>query len=296
MINKYTISIIGTGIMGRGMAVNLAKAGHSLRLYTRNLSKIQDLKKDNVQIFDSPVEAAKNSDLVVLCLTEDQIVEKETISSGLLDIKPPILIDCGTTSISLTLKLSKLCSERKIRFYDSPMTGSKNAARDGQILFMIGAKQVDIKDIQFFFEVCGKNAVYCGSIGGGQKAKLALNMIQAGIFQVYMEGFELAKNSELDPSILKEILLQSAAKSGIAEFKFPYVFSGDYETHFSLKNMRKDVYHAIELAKENKTNLSLCKNLPEIYDLGMNAGYAENDFCSLNEVTAKIRPPKSENL
>ncbi|EMY23860.1 phosphogluconate dehydrogenase (decarboxylating), NAD binding domain protein [Leptospira interrogans serovar Australis str. 200703203] len=249
-----------------------------------------------MQIFDSPVEAAKNSDLVVLCLTEDQIVEKETISSGLLDTKPPILIDCGTTSLSLTLKLSKLCSEKKIRFYDSPMTGSKNAARDGQILFMIGAKQVDIKDIQFFFEVCGKNAVYCGSIGGGQKAKLALNMIQAGIFQVYMEGFELAKNSELDPSILKEILLQSAAKSGIAEFKFPYVFSGDYETHFSLKNMRKDVYHAIELAKENKTNLSLCKNLPEIYDLGMNAGYAENDFCSLNEVTAKIRPPKSENL
>ncbi|MGQ2847308.1 NAD(P)-binding domain-containing protein, partial [Leptospira interrogans] len=114
--------------MGRGMAVNLAKAGHSLRLYTRNLSKIQDLKKDNVQIFDSPVEAAKNSDLVVLCLTEDQIVEKETISSGLLDTKPPILIDCGTTSLSLTLKLSKLCSEKKIRFYDSPMTGSKNAA------------------------------------------------------------------------------------------------------------------------------------------------------------------------
>ncbi|MGQ2839482.1 NAD(P)-binding domain-containing protein, partial [Leptospira interrogans] len=133
--------------MGRGMAVNLAKAGHSLRLYTRNLSKIQDLKKDNVQIFDSPIEAAKNSDLVVLCLTEDQIVEKETISSGLLDAKPPILIDCGTTSLSLTLKLSKLCSEKKIRFYDSPMTGSKNAARDGQILFMIGAKQVDIKDI-----------------------------------------------------------------------------------------------------------------------------------------------------
>ncbi|EMJ52974.1 phosphogluconate dehydrogenase (decarboxylating), NAD binding domain protein [Leptospira interrogans serovar Valbuzzi str. Duyster] len=278
------------------MAVNLAKVGHSLRLYTRNVSKIQDLKKDNVQIFDSPVEAAKNSDLVVLCLTEDQIVEKETISSGLLDIKPPILIDCGTTSLSLTLKLSKLCLERKIRFYDSPMTGSKNAARDGQILFMIGARQEDVKDIQFFFEICGKNAVYCGSIGGGQKAKLALNMIQAGIFQVYMEGFELAKNSELDPSILKEILLQSAAKSGIAEFKFPYVFSGNYETHFSLKNMRKDVYHAIELAKENQTNLSLCKNLPEIYDLGMNAGYAENDFCSLNEVTAKIRPPKSENL
>lgn len=102
--------------MGRGMATNLSKAGHNLRLYTRNVSKIQDLKKDNVQIFDSPIEASKNSDLVVLCLTEDQIVEKETISSGLLDLKPPVLIDCGTTSLSLTLKLSELCSAKKFVF------------------------------------------------------------------------------------------------------------------------------------------------------------------------------------
>ncbi|EMY04684.1 hypothetical protein LEP1GSC029_4937 [Leptospira interrogans str. 2002000626] len=69
-----------------------------------------------MQIFDSPVEAAKNSDLVVLCLTEDQIVEKETISSGLLDTKPPILIDCGTTSLSLTLKTFKVMLGEKNSF------------------------------------------------------------------------------------------------------------------------------------------------------------------------------------
>lgn len=281
--------------MGRGIASNLAKADQNLRLYTRNKLKIADLISDNVQIFDSPMEAVKNADLVILCLTEDTVIEKEVITSGLLEARPPIILDCGTTSLSMTFRLAKLCSAKQIRFYDSPMTGSKNAARDGQILFMIGADQADVSDIGFFFEICGKNTVYCGQVGGGQKAKLALNMIQAGIFQIYMEGFELAKNSGVEPEILKDILLGSAAKSGIAEFKFPFVFSGNYETHFSLKNMRKDVYHAMELAKENKTNLSLCQNLPEIYDAGMNAGFGENDFCSLNEVTAKIRPPKSEN-
>ncbi|MGJ4751091.1 NAD(P)-dependent oxidoreductase [Leptospira kmetyi] len=294
-MKEYTISIIGTGIMGRGIAENLGKAGHKLRLYARDLSKIADLKNEKTSLFHSPAEAAKESDLVVLCLTEDAVVETETISSGLLDAKPPIILDCGTTSLPLTLRLAKECADRKIRFYDSPMTGSKNAARDGQILFMVGANEEEVSDIRFFFEICGKNTEYCGSLGGGQKAKLALNMIQAGIFQVYMEGFELAKNSGIEPEILKNILLQSAAKSGIAEFKFPFVFNGNYETHFSLKNMRKDVYHAMELAKENKTDLSLCKNLPAIYDSGMKAGFGEKDFCSLNEVTAKIRPPKSKN-
>ncbi|MBW0434637.1 NAD(P)-dependent oxidoreductase [Leptospira yasudae] len=294
-MKEYTISIIGTGIMGRGMATNLAKENQKLRLYSRNLSKLSDLKSENVLLFDSPAEAAKGADLVILCLTEDEVVIRETFSSGLLDAKPKILLDCGTTSLPLTLKLAEECSRRGIRFYDSPMTGSKNAARDGQILFMVGANREEVADIQFFFDICGKNTVFCGPVGSGQKAKLALNMIQAGIFQVYMEGFELAKKSGVEPDILKDILLQSAAKSGIAEFKFPFVFSGNYETHFSLKNMRKDVYHAMELAEQNDTNLSLCKNLPEIYDTGMKAGFGESDFCSLNEVTAKIRPPKSEN-
>ncbi|TGK14345.1 NAD(P)-dependent oxidoreductase [Leptospira stimsonii] len=294
-MKQNTISIIGTGIMGRGIASNLLNAGHKVRLYTRNTEKIRDLKNENSEIFTTATQAAKESDLVILCLTEDEVVEKEVLRSGLLETKPKVILDCGTTSLPLTLRLAKECTERKIRFYDSPMTGSKNAARDGQILFMIGARKEEVADVQFFLDICGKNTVYCGTVGDGQKAKLALNMIQAGIFEVYMEGFALVQNSGVDAEILKDILLQSAAKSGIAEFKFPFVFSGNYETHFSLKNMRKDVFHAIELAKESRTDLSLCKNLPSIYDKGMNAGYGENDFCSLNEVTAKIRPPKSEN-
>ncbi|MDV6234933.1 NAD(P)-dependent oxidoreductase [Leptospira ellisii] len=291
-MNKYTVSIIGTGIMGSGMARNLASAGYAPKLYARNPDKIRELEALGCEIHANPAEAARNADLVVLCLTEDSILKKEVLDSKLLEGNPRILLDCGTTSLPMTQILSEECSARKIRFYDCPMTGSKNAARDGQILFMIGATEKETEDLWFFLDVCGKDTVYCGGIGSGQKAKLALNMIQAGIFQVYMEGFSLAQNSGVSPDILKNILLQSAAKSGIAEFKFPFVFSGNYETHFSLKNMRKDVYHAMELAQTHTTSLPLCKNLPAIYDSGMGAGYAEKDFCSLNEVTAKIRPPR----
>lgn len=292
MINKYTISIIGTGIMGRGIASNLLNAGHKVRLYARNAEKIRDLEGENSKVFKKPTEAAAESDLVVLCLTEDEVVEKEVLRSRLLETNPKVILDCGTTSLPLTFRLAKECALNNVRFYDSPMTGSKNAARDGQILFMIGAKKEEVVDVQFFLDICGKNTVYCGKVGDGQKAKLALNLIQAGIFEIYMEGFALVQNSGVDAEILKEILLQSAAKSGIAEFKFPFVFGGNYETHFSLKNMRKDVYHAMQLAEESKTKLSLCQNLPEIFDKGIQAGLGEDDFCSLNEVTAKIRPPR----
>lgn len=292
-MSSRKIAIIGTGIMGRGIANNLSKEGHSLQLYARDPKKIQDLKSDRVSIHGNIKETAKDPEIIILCLTEDHVVEESVFSSGLLETKAKYVIDMGTTSPSLTFKLKDTFQKQNIQFLDAPMTGSKNAARDGQILFMVGAKsQREVQDISFVFEICGKNIVYCGEVGDGQKAKIALNMVQAGIFQVYMEGFLLAKNEGIDPSILKSILEQSAAKSGISEFKFPFVFSGNYETHFALKNMYKDLKHALSLAKESGTILPLSSGLDEIYRAGMDAGFGEKDYCSLNEVTAKIHPAK----
>lgn len=292
-MSSRKIAIIGTGIMGRGIANNLSTKGHFLQLYSRSPEKIEDLRSERVSIHKNIQEAVKDSEIVILCLTEDQVVESAVFSSGLLETTAKYVIDVGTTSPSLTLKLQDTFEKRNIRFIDAPMTGSKNAARDGQILFMVGAKsKEEIKDISFIFEICGKNTVYCGEIGDGQKAKIALNMVQAGIFQVYMEGFSLAKDQGIDPSILKSILEQSAAKSGISEFKFPFVFSGNYETHFALKNMYKDLKHAISLGKGSGTKLPLCSELDEIYRLGVQAGLGEKDFCSLNEITARIPPAK----
>lgn len=284
------IAIVGTGIMGRGMAANLSAKGFPLRLFARNPEKIRDLESPTVSIHTDPKSAAKGSLLVILCLTEDSVVEDIVFQQGILESGCKYLLDTGTTSPELTERIGEACLSKGISFRDAPMTGSKNASRDGQILFMLGAKDpTEISEISFFFDTCGKNVVYCGGIGDGQKAKIALNMVQAGIFQVYMEGFQLAASQGISPDILKEILVQSAAKSGISEFKFPFVFSGNYETHFSLKNMRKDVKHASALARNSGTPLALCSCLDRIYDLGMELGLGEKDYCSLNEVTAKIR-------
>lgn len=292
-MHSRTIAIIGTGIMGRGIAENLSASGYSLRLFARDPQKIKDLESTNRKTFGNAAEAAKDSEILILCLTEDSVVEDAVFRSGLLEANPKFVIDMGTTSPALTQALGEAFGQKGIRFIDAPMTGSKNAARDGQILFMVGtSSRKEIEEVVFVFEVCGKNIVYCGKLGDGQKAKIALNMVQAGIFQVYMEGFSLGKAQGIAPEILRSILEQSAAKSGISEFKFPFVFDANYETHFALKNMHKDLKHALAIARENKTDLPLCSGLDAIYRSGIEKGLSEKDYCSLNEVTARISPAK----
>lgn len=279
------IALIGTGIMGRGIAANLKKAGHSLRLYARNRQKIQDLVEEGTEIFDRPSEAARGSAIVLLCLTTDEVVRQTALSEEFLSAVQGIVVDVGTTSPELTVELQQAFSARQVRFIDAPMTGSKNAARDGQILFMVGGSDEEFSAAKPVFDACGKGVVRCGRVGDGQRAKIALNMVQAGTLQVLLEGFYLARNLGVAPETFKQIIDQSAARSGISDFKIPFVLSRNFETHFSLKNMNKDLNHALHLAMATRTDLPLSFALKQVFDRAMKLGHAEDDFAAISVIT-----------
>lgn len=280
-----TISLIGTGIMGRGIAANLEKAGHSLRLYSRSREKVQDLAGPRTEIFTSAAAAVAGADLTVLCLTSDDVVRSVVLSEEFLAAVRGTVADVGTTSPDLTMEMWRAFKLRGVRFLDAPMTGSKNAARDGQILFMAGGTDDDYAAAKPLFDACSKAVVRCGAVGDGQRAKIALNMVQAGTLQVLLEGFHLARNLGIGEGIFKQIVDQSAARSGISDFKTPFFLARNFETHFSLKNMNKDLNHALDLAMQSHTELPLSFAVKQVFDRAMNLGHAEDDFCSISRST-----------
>ncbi len=285
--------MIGTGIMGSGMAANLVTGGHFVHIYMRSPEKLnsfpenikQKLNGPGVRIFSDIRSASEGADLAVLCLTEDEVVRNAFFDSGLLEAKPTYIIDTGTTSPELSLEMAAAADKKGISFLDSPMTGSKLAAESGQILFMVGGEKSAMEELGFFFSVCGKNAVHCGPVSSGQRVKIALNMVQAGLFQVYLEGFQLALKEGASGSQFLEILKQSAAASPLLDFKMGCVMKKDYSPNFALKNMNKDMNHAMQRAKELHSVLPLSSSLKSIYEAGMAAGFGEEDFCSLAKIS-----------
>ncbi len=279
-----TVAMVGTGIMGRGMAMNLKKNGVRLRLFSRSPDKLADLRDENCSIFTSISEAANGSDLTVICLTEDEVVRMAFFESELLEARPGAIIDTGTTSPELTLEMADDATSASIPFLDAPMTGSKLAAAAGQILFMVGGDASLIENFRFFFDACGKNVIHCGPVSSGQRAKIALNMVQAGLFQIYLEGFHLAVRDGVSADTLMEILSQSAAASPLLDFKMGCVLKRDFEPHFALRNMNKDMNHAMQRAQQLHTAIPLSSTLKSFYDAGMAAGHGEEDFCSLARI------------
>lgn len=282
-----TIAFIGVGIMGRGLVKNLKKTDAKLRIYSRNISKIQDLQDENTMIFSDIKEAVFGADFIILCLTEDNIVEA-AFNEIVSEPYHATILDFGTSSPGLTEKMRNECLKRGFRFIDSPMTGSKIAADKGEILFMVGASSEDFQNSKFIWEACGKKIIHCGDVGKGQLMKISLNMMQAGLAQVYMEGFILGKKLGLDLGVLHEIVTHSAARSGISDFKVNCILNKDYSTNFSLKNMNKDLNHSLRIAMANNVSLPLIHSLKSIYDSGMSQNLGEEDFVSLFKINEKM--------
>lgn len=284
------ICIIGGGIMGQGMAYRSLQAGHKVYVFARNPEKLRSSKEPigqwnehpNLKISNEWADLPMHSDLSILCLTRDEVVWEHFLHS--LQKSPKFILDTGTSSPEITKRMFDEANKQNIEFADSPMTGSKLAARDGQILFMFGGEEKQINDLSFFYKNTSKAVVHCGPVGFGQKAKLALNLTQAGLLQVYLEGWELAKHAGISWPTYQTILSQSAAHSALFQFKFSQIQSGDFEPHFSLKNMHKDVEHALHLASEERLSLPLSEGLESIFQKAMDLGLSEEDFASLSKV------------
>ncbi len=277
------VAIIGAGIMGKGIISNLQKNNIPLSIFSRDLSKIKNLQNINTKITDSLLNVTENCSHTILCLTEDKVVSDiyEKISS----ISNGYLLDFGTTSPELTELINNDYRKKGNIFLDSPMTGSKIASETGQIVFMVGSdSNTEIEACDFIWKYTGRKIIHCGKVGMGQKTKIALNMMQAIILQSYMEGLILAENIGVDKDILSEVISNSAAKSGISDFKLKYILENDYSTHFSLKNMNKDLNHALSLANQTNTTLPLAFTLKSIYNSGLSLSLGDEDFCSLIKV------------
>lgn len=282
------LGFLGLGIMGAPMARHLLKAGHDVALWSNTASKAQELAKEGAgKACATPEEVAKLADVIFYCVGDTEMAREMTLGSkGLREgvRKGTIIADCSTISPDASKEIGHSFASCGAHFLDAPCTGSKPGAEKGTLTFMVGGEQAVFEKAKPYFEIMGKVFYYCGPAGQGLQAKLTQNLILANIMQAFAEGMVLATKGGISPSLMLEILDNSAAKSGLISFKAPYILSRDFGTQFATKWMHKDVSLALESAKELGVPLPVTALTQQMLRANMASGRAEDDFCSLIRV------------
>ena len=278
------LGFLGLGIMGYRMAGHLLKAGHDVALWSHTGSKAQQLAKGGKgTACATPREVAERSDVIFYCVGDTKMARQITVGSGgLIETvrKDAIICDCSSIAPEASIELNAAFAAKGAHFLDSPVTGSTGGAEKATLTFMVGGDKAVFERAKPYMEIMGKLFYYCGPAGQGLKAKVTQNLVGASIMQSFAEGLVLAAKAGIAPELMIEILENSAAKSGIASYKAPFILNRDFVTNFSAKWMHKDVGFALDLAKSLDLPLPMTAVTHQMLQATIAKGWGDDDFCS----------------
>ena len=273
------IAFLGLGIMGRPMASNLAKAGHEVTVWNRTPGK----DVEGARVATSPVEAARGTEVVWMAVSDTRAVE--TVLFGAQGVEGSLtagmtIVDSSTISPSATRKFAERIRGRGVRYVDAPMTGSKVAAENGTLIFIVGGEEAAVEALKPLFAAVGKEFFRMGETSKGQAAKLAMNLQIALIYEGFAEALTLATKLGVAPATLLPVIQASMVRSGVVDYKAPFVMKRDFSPNFPLRLMHKDIRLTLEAAKEVRVKLPALETVEEIYEMATEDGHQDLDYAA----------------
>ena len=278
------IGFIGLGVMGFPMAGHLSKQ-NKISVFNRTKTK-SDIWSNtyNGKICNSPAELAKVSDVIILCVGNDNDVrEIITGDQGLLDnLKTEsIIVDHTTTSANLSKELEELLKSKDINYLDAPVSGGEAGAKSGELSIMVGGNKDSYKLIKTIIKPYTKLIKYMGSSGSGQYTKMVNQICIAGLIQALAEGINFSEKVGLNTKNVLEVVSNGAAQSWQMENRWQTMLDDNYDHGFAVDLMRKDLEIILDEANKNNINIEITKTINEFYKDVQKAGGGRWDTSSL---------------
>ncbi|MGQ0504946.1 MAG: NAD(P)-dependent oxidoreductase [Myxococcaceae bacterium] len=273
------VGYCGMGIMGSRMAKNLAAKGFDVVVWNRTRARAEALQ--GVRVASTPAELAAQVDVICTCVADPAALEEVSFGpAGLLSTARAgqLFIDFSTVRVELTRRLESACHAKKMEFVEAPVTGSKNGAEKGTLLLMVGATPEAFAKAEPLFQAVGEKAIHCGPVGAGTQVKLAGNALIALMLEGISEGMLLTQKAGVDPRKLLEVVQASGFRSPYYDFKGPALLRREFDTHFSIDLMFKDLSLFLESAAEHRVPTPAAAAVRETYQLARAQGKGEQDI------------------
>ena len=241
MIKK--IAYLGLGTMGSGMASNLLKAGYQLTVWNRSAEKCKPFARKGARVADTPADAARDVDLVIYILSNDEAVEDVVLgANGILRgiQEGQIAIDMSTVLPETSLRELEAYAKRGVDFLDAPVFGSKQESAEAKLWIMAAGNKAIFEKVKPVLTKLGQTVHYFGKNGNATAMKLVGNLIVALELEALSEGLVLARKAGLDLSTVMEVVKVADFRSPLLASNGQNILKRDFSTGFALKLMLKD--------------------------------------------------------
>jgi len=281
------VGFIGLGIMGGGMAASVLRAGYDLTVYNRTRSKCANLERMGARIADTPAGAAKGAGVVITMLADPPAVREAVLGkNGVIEglESGAVLVDCSTVDPETTAALRAAAESKGAKSLDAPVTGSRAAAEDGELVLMIGGEEGTIEKARPVLEAMSSKIMHAGPSGSGTMIKLCFNLFVSHMAASLAEALVLGVKSGLKPQMIIDAVMAGRIQSPYYEWKGGGIIDRDFSTNFSTKLMHKDTNLIMSAGYSLGVPLPVTAAVKELLQMAKGEGLSEEDFCSVVKV------------
>src|SRR4051812_30845279 len=251
---KQRIAFIGLGNMGLGMACRLAEEGYELAVYNRTKEKGKDAQNLGARLADSPADAAKDAEVVMLSLADQHVVDSllfgddgamSTLAEG------GLVVDMSTVPPNYASELAERVGKDGYRALDACVFGAPMHARSGELRVMVGGPEADVESIREILDTIGKEVTHLGGNGMGATMKLVLNMLMGIQMPALAEAVVFGGQAGIPRDKILQLIAGTGYSSPVMTFRCPMIGKRKFQrAMFKLGLMRKDMMLVLEKSQE----------------------------------------------
>jgi 2-hydroxy-3-oxopropionate reductase len=290
-VSAVSVGVIGLGLMGKPMALNLLKAGFPVTVFNRSQPAIDELAAAGARAAASPAEVGKASDIVITMLPDAPDVESVVLGENgvMAGAKPGVLvIDMSTIAAAAARRIGGQVAARGGSMLDAPVSGGDVGAKAGTLSIMAGGTAQDFERAKGVFAAMGKTVTYCGPAGAGQLVKACNQIMVALVLEAISETLILAEKVGIGPEVLVPVLQGGIANTRIMELRAAKMAAHTYQPGFKAAHHLKDLRIVIATAKEQGITLPVTTQVEQMFTKLIERGHGNLDNSSVKMIVEEM--------
>jgi 2-hydroxy-3-oxopropionate reductase len=284
------IGFIGLGIMGRPMAANLIKGGHTLFLHSRS-GVPQELVAAGGRACANAKEVAQRSEIVIIMVPDTPDVEKVLFGAGGVAeglSRGKTVVDMSSISPIATKDFARRINALGCDYLDAPVSGGEVGAKNATLTIMVGGPEAAFERVKPVFELLGKNITRVGGNGDGQTCKVANQIIVALTIEAVGEALLFASRAGADPAKVRQALMGGFAASRILEVHGERMIKRTFDPGFRIELHQKDLNLALCGAQAMGLSLPNTAMAQQLFNACAAAGGAKWDHSAMVRALEKM--------
>ncbi len=281
------LGFIGLGVMGRPMALHLMRHGHRMGVYARRAESAAPLVAAGATRYDTPAALAAQCDVLFTMVTHSHDVEHlvlgpQGIAQGAK--AGSVLVDMETISPTVARQVAAALAEKGVEMLDAPVSGGPAGAEQATLAIMAGGKPEVFERIKPLFACMGKTIIRVGDSGAGQITKACNQLLLLVTAQGVAEALALAKRCGVDPTTVRDVLMNGIAASRVLEVFGKRMIERNFVNGIDTRLYHKDLNIALGLVHEHGAAAPAASVTMQHLNAAMGRGEGASDLAVLIEV------------